>query len=54
LSATEKPLNGTGATHVESSNAAAFCALQYLSSKHTKNNTNKTKASTYLKSETKQ
>jgi len=41
LTATEKPLNGTGATHIESSNAAALCALQYLSSKYN----NKTKSS---------
>lgn len=30
----EKPLNGQGSTHIESSNAAAFKALEYLSSKH--------------------
>ena len=37
LPETEKPLNGQGLTHIESSNAAALCALQYLSSKLQKN-----------------
>jgi hypothetical protein len=32
---TEKPLNGNGSTHIESSNSAALCALQYLASKNT-------------------
>jgi hypothetical protein len=34
LSETEKPLNGHGITHIESSNAAALCALRYLASKY--------------------
>jgi dsRNA-specific ribonuclease len=37
LPETDKPLNGQGLTHIESSNAAALCALQYLSSKLQKN-----------------
>ena len=35
LPETEKPLNGNGSTHVESSNNAALCAMQYLASKCT-------------------
>lgn len=31
---TEKPLNGNGSTHIESSNSASLCALQYLANKH--------------------
>lgn len=34
LPETDKPLNGHGCTHIESSNAAALCALQYLATKH--------------------
>jgi len=34
LPETDKPLNGNGSTHIESSNSASLCALQYLASKH--------------------
>jgi hypothetical protein len=34
---TDKPLNGNGLTHIESSNSAALCALKYLASKYNKN-----------------